>query len=74
MVDANGVVQPEPWMNERLVALDRMSPRDRISAIEGDLRNYPKECRAALVFHRKALLRMLDAARLAAGLVTREQL
>lgn len=60
-------------MEERLKALDRMRPRERIAAIEDDLRHYPKKCTDKPVFHRKTLVRMLDAARLEAGLVTPEQ-
>lgn len=70
----SGIVRPEPWMNERLAALKRMIPRERIAAIDEDLRNIPDKRTAAMVFHRKALLRIHDAARPEAGLVTWDEL
>lgn len=52
----------------------RLSPRDRLAAIEADLRSIKRKATAEVTFHRKKLLRMHDDARLAAQLVTPAQL
>jgi len=59
---------------ERRVDLRQMPPRARIEAIETDLEKVNRLPATAATFHRKKLLRMHDAARLEAGLVTLEKL
>ena len=58
----------------RRAELSRLSPLKRIPAIEADLTKVKHRATAAATFHRKKLLRMHDAARLEAKLVTPAQL
>ena len=51
-----------------------MAPRERILAIAADLKEVTRLATTAATFHRKKLLRMHDAARLEAKLVTPAQL
>ena len=58
-------------MEKRLRELDQMPAPQRIAAIGADLAEISERRTAAMVFHRKALLRLHDRARLEAGLVTK---
>jgi len=69
----NIVAEPEAY-RARLAELDRKPPLERIPAIEQDLKKVASDPTGAATFHRKKLLRMHDAARLEAGLVTPAQL
>jgi hypothetical protein len=61
----------ETSSHERWLARVRqMPPAQRIAAIERKLRTLPKTPTAANVYFRKALLRLRDASRLEAGLVS----
>ena len=61
--------------NERWLARVRlMPPAPRIAAIERKLKALPKTPTTANVYFRKALLRLLDASRLEAGLVSADDL
>ena len=51
-----------------------MPPQDRLAAIDADLKQVAQLATTAATFHRKKLLRMHDAARLEAKLVTPAQL
>lgn len=64
---------PDPY-EDRRAELHRLPARERIAAIEADLETVKRLPTTAATFHRKKLLRMHDAARLEAGVVTLEQL
>lgn len=70
---ATPVAEADPY-EERRAELHRMAPRVRIPAIEADLKKVAQLPTEAATFHRKKLLRMHDAARLEAKLVTPAQL
>jgi hypothetical protein len=63
----------DPFRN-RLAELHRMPALERIVAIDAELKALSKVPTTAVVFHRKKLVRMSDAARMEAGLVTPSQL
>jgi len=70
-------VAPEPQRDpyeERLRELQRMPAVERIEALDRDLKELFSDPTTAATFHRKKLLRMHDAARLEAGVVTMDQL
>ncbi len=67
------VAETAPY-EERRAERHRMAPRERISAIEADLKKVAQLPTTAATFHRKKLLRMHDAARLEAKQVTPAQL
>jgi len=58
----------------RRAELSRVPVRTRVAAIETELKAVARQADEAATFHRKKLLRMHDAARLEAGLVTSTQL
>lgn len=70
---ATPMVEADPY-EERRAELHRMVPRIRMVAIEADFKKIAKLPTEAATFHRKKLLRMHDAARLEAKLVTPAQL
>ena len=70
---ATPVAEADPD-EERRAELRRMAPRERIPAIEADLKEVARLATTAATFHRKKLLRMHDAARLEAKLVIPAQL
>lgn len=57
----------------RIAELLRIPAKERIAAIEADIKALPKEISDANVYHRKALWRIWDWARIEAGIVTPEQ-
>ena len=57
-------------IRKRVEELRRLPARERIAAIEADLKSIPTEVSDENVFHRKTLLRMWDSARIEAGLAT----
>ncbi len=66
-------IKTDPY-EERRMKLHRLPAHARIIAIEADLKKVAKLATDNATFHRKKLLRMHDAARLEAGLVTAAQL
>lgn len=70
---ATAVAAADPY-EERRAELRSMAARERIAAIEADLKKVARQATTAASFHRKKLLRMHDAARLEAKLVTPTQL
>ena len=66
-------VEPDPY-EDRRAELHRLPALERIAAIDLDLKGLYSNPTTAATFHRKKLLRMHDAARLEAGLVTPHQL
>jgi len=67
------VAESDPY-EVRRAELSRLPPRKRIAAINADLKNIKHLATTVATFHRKKLLRMHDAARLEAKLVTTAQL
>jgi hypothetical protein len=72
-IHSTAAVDTDPY-GERRVELRRMQALERIAAIDVDMKSIARLPTAAATFHRKKLLRIRDAARLEAGLVTPEQL
>ena len=70
---ATPVAEADPY-EERRAELHRLAPRMRIAAIDADLKKVAQLATTMATFHRKKLLRMHDAARLEAKLVTPAQL
>jgi hypothetical protein len=64
---------PDPY-EARRDALRKLPVNSRIIAIRSDLKNVSPLATTDATFHRKKLLRMLDAARLQAGKVTTAEL
>lgn len=62
-------VKTDPYQNRR-AELQQIPARERVSAIEADLKKVAHMPTTRATFHRKKLLRMHDAARLEAGLVS----
>lgn len=67
------VAEADPY-EERRAELNRLPPRLRIAAIDADLKKVAQLATTMATFHRKKLLRMHDATRLEAKLVTPAQL
>ena len=62
--------EPASTFRKRRDELSQLAATDRIAAIGLDLKSLPREISEEIVFHHKKLLRMWDAARIEAGLVT----